>query len=58
MSAERGWIGEPQPIREWHMPGWVKTGGRHFGQPPLRRARRRPESQVAEREGADGHPDP
>jgi hypothetical protein len=23
MSAERGWIGEPQPPREWHMPAWV-----------------------------------
>lgn len=30
MSAERGWIGDPQPPKEWHMPGWVKTGGRHF----------------------------
>jgi hypothetical protein len=30
MSAERGWIGEPQPPKEWHTPGWVKTGGRHF----------------------------
>ena len=23
MSAERGWIGEPQPPREWHTPAWV-----------------------------------
>jgi hypothetical protein len=30
MSAERGWIGDPQPPKEWHTPGWVKTGGRHF----------------------------
>ncbi len=30
MSAERGWIGDPQPPKEWHIPGWVKTGGRHF----------------------------
>ena|ERR1700758_2322966 len=30
MSAERGWIGEPQPPKEWHTPGWVKTGGQHF----------------------------
>jgi hypothetical protein len=37
-SAERGWIGEPQPPREWHTPGWVKTGGRHL--PPLRVAER------------------
>jgi hypothetical protein len=34
MSAERGWIGEPQPAREWHTPGWVKEGGRHFVTPP------------------------
>jgi hypothetical protein len=25
MSAERGWIGEPLPMREWHMRGWVET---------------------------------
>jgi len=31
MSAERGWIGQPQLVKEWHTPGWVKTGGRHFG---------------------------
>ena len=30
MSAERGWISDPQPPKEWHTPGWVKTGGRHF----------------------------
>lgn len=30
MSAERGWIGDPQPPKEWHTPGWVKTGGQHF----------------------------
>jgi hypothetical protein len=30
LSAERGWIGPPQPVVEWHMPAWVKTGGRHF----------------------------
>jgi hypothetical protein len=30
MSAERGWIGDRQPPTEWHMPGWVKTGGRQF----------------------------
>lgn len=23
MSAERGWIGEPQEPREWHEPSWV-----------------------------------
>ena len=33
MSAERGWIGEPPPPTEWHMPSWVRTGGRHFGPP-------------------------
>jgi hypothetical protein len=30
MNAERGWIGDPQPPKEWHTPGWVKTGGQHF----------------------------
>jgi hypothetical protein len=30
LSAERGWIADPPPPTEWHMPGWVKTGGRHF----------------------------
>jgi hypothetical protein len=31
MSAERGKIVEPPPPpTEWHMPGWVKQGGRHF----------------------------
>jgi hypothetical protein len=40
MSAERGWIGEPQPAREWHTPGWVKEGGKHFITPP--EARKRP----------------
>jgi hypothetical protein len=28
----RGWIGESQPEVEWHTPGWVKPGGRHFVQ--------------------------
>jgi hypothetical protein len=49
MSAERGWIGEPQPTREWHMPGWVRTGGRHFVQPSQgRRARGQFQEQAAE----------
>jgi len=33
MSAERGWIGEPQPEKEWHTPGWLRekgTGHSHF----------------------------
>jgi hypothetical protein len=30
MSAEKGWIADPQPSVEWHTPGWVKTGGQHF----------------------------
>ncbi|OBB80297.1 hypothetical protein A5760_19615 [Mycobacterium colombiense] len=33
MSAERGWIGEPQPTKEWHTPGWLSekgTGHSHF----------------------------
>ena len=33
MSAERGWIGEPQPPQEWHTPGWLSekgTGRSHF----------------------------
>jgi hypothetical protein len=33
MSAERGWIGEPQPEKEWHTPGWLRekgTGHNHF----------------------------
>jgi hypothetical protein len=38
MSAERGWIVEPPPFpTEWHMPGWVKEGGRHFITPPAAR---------------------
>ncbi len=30
--AEHGWIGEPQPKREWHTPGWLseKGGPSHF----------------------------
>jgi hypothetical protein len=27
MSAERGWIGEPQPEKEWHTPGWLREKG-------------------------------
>ena len=35
MSAERGWIVDPPPPpTEWHTPGWVKEGGRHFITPP------------------------
>jgi hypothetical protein len=33
MSAKRGWIGEPQPEKEWHTPGWLRekgTGHSHF----------------------------
>ena len=32
MSAERGWIGEPQPEKEWHTPAWLseKGGPSHF----------------------------
>jgi hypothetical protein len=33
MSAERGWIGDPQPEKEWHTPGWLRekgTGYSHF----------------------------
>jgi hypothetical protein len=33
MSAEKGWIGEPQPEKEWHTPGWLSkkaTGHSHF----------------------------
>jgi hypothetical protein len=34
MSAERGWIGEPQEPREWVTPSWSERvggdGGRHF----------------------------
>lgn len=35
MSAERGRIVEPPPLpTEWHTPGWIKEGGRHFITPP------------------------
>jgi hypothetical protein len=33
MSAEKGWIGEPQPEKEWRTPGWLRemgTGHCHF----------------------------
>jgi hypothetical protein len=33
VSAERGWIGDPQPEKEWHTPGWLRekgTGHSHF----------------------------
>lgn len=32
MSAERGWIGEAQPEKDWHTPGWLseKGGPSHF----------------------------
>jgi hypothetical protein len=33
VGAERGWIGEPQPQKEWHTPGWLSekgTGHSHF----------------------------
>jgi hypothetical protein len=33
MSAEKGWIGEPQPETQWHTPGWLSekgTGFSHF----------------------------
>jgi hypothetical protein len=32
MSAQRGWIGDPQPENEWHTPGWLseKGGPSHF----------------------------
>ena len=33
MSAERGWMAEPPPQRDWHTPGWLceKGSGRsHF----------------------------
>ena len=33
LSAERGWIGLPQPTTEWHTPGWLAekgTGHSHF----------------------------
>lgn len=36
MSAERGWIGEPQPEKEWHTPGWLRekgSGRSHFHSP-------------------------
>ena len=39
MSAEKGWIGEPQPEKEWHTPGWLSE--RYRSQPlPLRQVRR------------------
>lgn len=32
LSAERGWLGPPQPEKEWHTPGWLreKGGPSHF----------------------------
>lgn len=27
LSAERGWIGLPQPATGWHTPGWVREKG-------------------------------
>lgn len=30
MSAERGWIGEPQPELEWHAPGWLREKSSHY----------------------------
>jgi hypothetical protein len=33
VGVERGWIGEPQPEKEWHTPGWLRekgTGHSHF----------------------------
>lgn len=33
MSAKRGWIGDPQPDKEWHTAGWLRekgTGHSHF----------------------------
>ncbi len=36
LSAERGWIGEPQPAKEWHTPGWLcekGSGHSHFHSP-------------------------
>jgi hypothetical protein len=32
MSAERGWIGDPQPEKEWRTPGWLSEmgGPNHF----------------------------
>ena len=33
LSAERGWIGLPQPATGWHTPGWLRekgTGHSHF----------------------------
>ena len=32
MNAEKGWIGEPQPEKEWHTPGWLARE-RHRPQP-------------------------
>jgi hypothetical protein len=38
MSAERGWIVDPPPPQqEWHTPGWLEEGGRHFITPPAAR---------------------
>jgi hypothetical protein len=43
MSAERGWIGEPQEPREWHTPSWSERvggdGGQHFITPESARLR-------------------
>jgi hypothetical protein len=54
MSAERGWIGEPQEPREWHTPSWsVRVGGdggRHFITPES--ARRDLAKRLAEQEDA------
>jgi hypothetical protein len=32
VGAERGWIGDTQPEKEWHTPGWLseKGGPSHF----------------------------
>jgi hypothetical protein len=27
VGAERGWIGDPQPEKEWHTPGWLSEKG-------------------------------
>jgi hypothetical protein len=49
VGAERGWIGDPQPEKEWHTPGWLseKGGPSHFHSAIFTRTMRRGVSQLS-----------
>jgi hypothetical protein len=45
MSAERGWIVDRPPApADWHTPGWVETGGRHYVRPEAKQEVEKTES--------------